>query len=403
MKAAENNEKFLCINQCVNIFDIISCKEEQASQIIAWLLNPREAHGLGDIFFDRFLEVISPESDVIYGYKYKKNKIVRDAWKKKDILKKAYSDVVIQTEYNIHTNIKENRIDILLCLEQAKSIFVIENKYGSKEHNSQTKQYFKHFSHAKYKNYTIFYIYLDVWDYYVDGGLSDKEHWYLINYDWITKVLKKNENKKNVVSKLLHDIYLEFSGNNEDEAYFKPFWNQRKEISKKYENIKGIGRYEILKKNKNSDAFNYRKFYDMVNDISFWEKYINIDNYIYQSNEKKFRCYINPKKMYLTPLKIDKKYRTFIESGIKGLDWPIYCRLEYKDNKINFKLKYPKKNLSYFENPDSLKKQLDEKKKQLNKNSKEPCTLDELPQKLDKFLEACTEAFNIIQKEKYIK
>ena len=58
MKTLKGNEDFLCINQCVNIFDIISCKEEQASQIIAWLLNPREAHGFKEQVFIALLNAI---------------------------------------------------------------------------------------------------------------------------------------------------------------------------------------------------------------------------------------------------------------------------------------------------------------------------------------------------------
>ena len=75
MKKIKGNEDFLCINQCVNIFDIVSCKEEQASQIIAWLLNPREAHGLGNKTICKLLESIADDNAMVRGYKGNKESI----------------------------------------------------------------------------------------------------------------------------------------------------------------------------------------------------------------------------------------------------------------------------------------------------------------------------------------
>ena len=160
MSELKGTEDFLRINQNVNIFDIVSCKEEQASQIIAWLLNPREAHGFGNKFFEAMLNTASKTSQ-LSGYKYS-NKKVEISRKSKQTLLNSYNEVIIQTEYCIDKeckNKKEGRVDILLCLEDAQTLFVIENKYGSQEHSKQAKKYFKHFSKANYKDYTIFYFY----------------------------------------------------------------------------------------------------------------------------------------------------------------------------------------------------------------------------------------------------
>ena len=409
MKTLNGDEDFLCINQCINIFDIVKCKEEQASQIIAWLLNPREAHGLGDIFFAAFLDAIFPNSDKIYGYKYKRDEKdkITECYRQKETLKNAYKDVIIQTEYHINTNIKENRIDILLCLEQAKSLFVIENKYGAKEHNQQTQQYFKHFSKAKYKDYAIFYIYLDVYDYYGGGGytLADSKHWKVIDYTWIINNLKQSRKNKNyAIAKLLHDIYIEFSGDYKCESYFTPYYEQERKILSQYKG-NGISKYDITQNHGKYDIqhYNYRNFYDTINYVSFWEKYLEInDDYIYQFDKKKFKCDIGRTRMYLTPIAIYKKYHAFMATCTEKLDWPIYCTLEYKDNQINYKLEYPKKNLRYFDNSDLLNN-LDEKREKIPNNAKGSCKLKDLPKQLNEFLSNCSESFEIIQKEKYIK
>lgn len=405
MKELKGNENFLCINQCVNIFDIVKCKETQASQIIAWLLNPREAHNWGKKFFADFLDAISsPKAQEIQGYTYTERN-TKEASKTKKELKDAYKDVVIQTEYNIHVKIKENYIDILLCLEQAKSIFVIENKYGAKEHNEQTQKYYKHFSKAQYKGYTIFYVYLDVYNYYGKGRytLADSTHWKMIDYTWIINSLEqylKQKNKNSEIAKIMHDIYIEFSGDYKRERHFAPYYEQESKILAQYEG-EGLSKYNITQNRGKYDIqhYNYRNFYDAINDVSFWERYLDInDDYIYEFDNKKFKCAIGRSKMYLTPIAIDQKYQVLKATSIEKIHWPIYCTLEYKDNQINYKLEYPKNNLKhYFDNSDALK--LGKKKELPQHNAKGSCQLKDLSKKLNDFLSVCSESFLIIQKE----
>ena len=93
MKTLKGNEDFLCINKNVNIFDIISCKEEQASQIIAWLLNPREAHNFGNEFFEAMLNAASSNSQ-LSGYKYNDRKFETSRIYKQSLLD-SYNEVII--------------------------------------------------------------------------------------------------------------------------------------------------------------------------------------------------------------------------------------------------------------------------------------------------------------------
>lgn len=59
MTKIRGNEDYLCRAKCVNIFDIVSCKEEQASEILAWLLDPAQGHGLKEYFLKRLLNFLS--------------------------------------------------------------------------------------------------------------------------------------------------------------------------------------------------------------------------------------------------------------------------------------------------------------------------------------------------------
>lgn len=400
MAKLKGNENFLCINQAVNIFDIISCKEEQASDIIAWLLNPRESHQLGFEFFEAFLHAFSSENGRVCGYQYDGTQQVRKVWKSVSTLINAYADVVIQTEYYLD---KDSRVDILLCLEDVKCLFVIENKYGAKEHNEQTQRYFKHFSRARYKDYIIFYVYMDIWNLYKNGNkkLSDPEHWHIIDYNWVINSLKKYKSRPSKVSKILHDIYIEFSANYEEEEYFKPFFDNKIKLAKKYEDFEGVDHYDILKKDKDVDAFNYCVFYDMLNNISFWEKYIPIDdNNIYCCGKKLFKCDVRDKSMYLTPLTISQKYDNYIQDkeNARQIHWPINCCLKNQDNLIDICLEFPDSGLKYLIDHVSLKQELEKINEEIgNMNS----SLKNLPQTLDVFLKKCSKVFKLVAQATY--
>ncbi len=124
-----------------NIFKVLKLDNHEIrhSNFLAWLLNPKENHNLGDKFLKRFLE---------------------EALKEKNILNDT-SDVIIETEYFTHKN---RRIDILIHSEKSNFVCVIENKYGSDEHDEQCKHY-KEFieKYSKFKDYNNQkYIFLDI-------------------------------------------------------------------------------------------------------------------------------------------------------------------------------------------------------------------------------------------------
>lgn len=284
MNKLKGTEDFLRINQRVNIFDIVSCKEEQASQIIAWLLNPREAHNFGSSFFKAMLDELNGKDVKIF-----KGKECLENDDKKNLISnclKKYQEVIIQTEYCFKEKCKneDGRIDIFLCMEDPKILFIIENKYGAKEHNNQTQIYYDHFSDKKYEDYSICYIYLDINGYYEDGerGLADNEHWNIINYEWIVDFLKENLTGS-YVDKILQDIYIEFTENYKNEPYFNKFYSQAVKL---YNDYKGdVGKYEDpypYEPNslKNLQPVLYDTFYYALSEYSNWDK-LKFDEKIY--------------------------------------------------------------------------------------------------------------------------
>lgn len=132
------NEKF-------NIFKILKLDkyEIRHSNFLAWLLNPKGSHNLGDTFFKQFLQVALNEN-------------VEDI---------NTSDIRIETEYPANVENTSRRIDILLySATNSDFVCVIENKYGSEEHTGQCQAY-KTFieEYSQFRNYSRkIYIFLDL-------------------------------------------------------------------------------------------------------------------------------------------------------------------------------------------------------------------------------------------------
>ena len=132
------NEKF-------NIFKILKLDkyEIRHSNFLAWLLNPKGSHNLGDTFLKQFFQVALNEN-------------VEDI---------NTSDIRIETEYPANVEDTTRRIDILIySVQTPEFVCVIENKYGTEEHSNQCQAY-KTFieKYSKFRNYSRkIYIFLDL-------------------------------------------------------------------------------------------------------------------------------------------------------------------------------------------------------------------------------------------------
>ena len=152
-----------------NLFDVlkISQAEIRHSNMLSWLLNPNESHGLGD--------------SVLYGVVVKLSRDVD----KKTSLRFLSSDL-----YSMNVYREWNHIDILLVSHQCKLVLVIENKVGSHEHDSNNTEEsqlvtYKRKINSQYKDYSKMFVYLTP-----DGERPTDEEWITLNYTDVVGVLE---------------------------------------------------------------------------------------------------------------------------------------------------------------------------------------------------------------------
>lgn len=149
-----------------NIFDVlkITKTEIRHSNMLSWLLDSNENHGLGDKFVSCIIQVIMS------------NNQVNDL----DFFNYLLADYHSFTVYREWKN-----IDILLESIEEKIIIAIENKVGSHEHSNQLNRYRKTIedTHPDYKRLYVFLT--------PDGDTpSDNENWLILTYDDIAEALE---------------------------------------------------------------------------------------------------------------------------------------------------------------------------------------------------------------------
>jgi len=142
--------------------------EIRHSNMLAWLLNPHESHGLEDKLLKKFL--IQASSG---------NKIgIMKGLTPVDVEVMNFDDVVVYRE-------KDN-IDILIVSEKNQLVVAFENKIDSDERKDQLESYKKRLLEA-YKDYQLVLIYL------TPNGKesSDSENWVNIDYGFVLEKVEE--------------------------------------------------------------------------------------------------------------------------------------------------------------------------------------------------------------------
>lgn len=152
-----------------NIFETLKIErtEIRHSNVLAWLMDPYETHGLGQKFVQKFI------SDVYKNNKTMYNKL---GIKSEDIFLFDYNDITLYRE--------KKHIDILLVNEENKLIVIIENKIDSKEHGNQLQSY-ENAVENEYKNYKKMYVYLTR----ENQESSRNETWGEYSYSYISNLI----------------------------------------------------------------------------------------------------------------------------------------------------------------------------------------------------------------------
>ncbi|PKM65837.1 MAG: hypothetical protein CVU95_13625 [Firmicutes bacterium HGW-Firmicutes-2] len=138
--------------------------EIRHSNMLAWLLDPSENHGLGEEFFKKFLgEVILINENMDLDISIL------------DIYLNNFHDIQISREWN--------SIDILVTSHVNKVVLLIENKVKAKESKGQLKKY-SELIDREFKEYRKLKIYLTI-----DGEEPTEKEYVICDYNSILKIL----------------------------------------------------------------------------------------------------------------------------------------------------------------------------------------------------------------------
>lgn len=140
--------------------------EIRHSNMLAWLFNPNENHGLDDMFLKKFIQKI------IYNNRDIEFDLIT-------VSLMDYYDFIVRREYE--------DIDLLIYSKKNKFVLVIENKIWSKESINQLDKY-KNIVEDKFSDYKKMYFFLTP-----EGETpSDENNWNIITYELILETLEES-------------------------------------------------------------------------------------------------------------------------------------------------------------------------------------------------------------------
>lgn len=179
LKLLQDTEVFKPLSKwttSLNVFDIlkISRTEIRHSNMLGWLLDPNENHGLDDSF--------------LYGLLAK----LSDSFANKDVILRLLTGNL--ASFSVFR--ERDNIDILLVSSEFKTIIAIENKIGANEHNygrtdeSQLQKYSDSLN-SNYDGYIQIKIYLTP-----EGDEPTNAEWIIMTYSDILGILESVYNNK---------------------------------------------------------------------------------------------------------------------------------------------------------------------------------------------------------------
>ncbi len=317
-----------------SVFEIVPLHENGCSCLLSWLLNSREPHGLGAQFADELLKQAA-EKGKITLYAGKTGEKVQIKYKK-GLLDKA----LILTEQFMEKqgkNTKKGRFDIVLIQEDL--CVVIENKYGSKEHDAQLDKYCSYLlDKRRNSDMKFLFVYLDP---NTEPYRLSSEKWVRLDYNWIVDFIK---NKKREANRKCVGILEAFA---KDIAAQDDFWDKIDELcvrhSELLEIVKNCRVQEISFKDyvfgKGSCEHQLFEFYNeykfildellkrlkVINNIRICQEFV--------SQNKNVKYYVNNSGFIACSLK-----KLAAEADTRGEYWFLYIGIAKKNNEYEMKL-----------------------------------------------------------------
>lgn len=165
------------VNEEINLMSILKVahKELQHSNLLAWLFNPNETHGLGDFFIKEFIKLYFKENE------YKDLGNTDTKLSVFDFVNLDFSDIEIKRE---HKN-----IDLLILSKSNGFCIMIENKIFAKESKGQLKKY-REYIESEYPSFRHkIYIFLSLFEQKISG--SESGYYVQLTYEHIKKLLSQ--------------------------------------------------------------------------------------------------------------------------------------------------------------------------------------------------------------------
>lgn len=152
-----------------NLFEVlrIAKTEIRHSNMLAWLLDPNENHGLNDGVLKAFFRIL-----------FKKGYLSSQLEDEFDLLLMDYHDFAVYREWHA--------IDILLYSESEGVVVAIENKTFSNEHDDQLKRYREIISTYLPAVRTSLFVYLTPHG----AESSDPDNWHAVSYEEIVDAIE---------------------------------------------------------------------------------------------------------------------------------------------------------------------------------------------------------------------
>ena len=165
----------------INIFEAagLTTQEIKHSKALAFLLNPNESHGFGDLFFRKIIT-----NDYISNEYH--NSVSEFPPSALQMALSDFDDLVVRPE--------DMQIDLLMWSSKNKLVLAIENKVKASEGSGQLLRYKKRiYDDERFKGYKKVFIYLTA-----DGDDASDNDWISISYKLIAEILENLITKSSV-------------------------------------------------------------------------------------------------------------------------------------------------------------------------------------------------------------
>ncbi|WP_213780748.1 PD-(D/E)XK nuclease family protein [Caballeronia sp. dw_276] len=177
-------------------------KEVNVSRFIAWLLDPSEGHGLGDLAIQSLLVRAWWQSDGV-DIDVATRRFLSPA----NVHTEGFSASVVTTEINVGGR----SLDVLVLDASRRRYIAIENKFGASQSTAQLSHYRKQLEKLL-PDFLGIHIFLDS-----NEAEPADPSWIPVGYDWLSDFLREAD-KREATARHVRDALAQFRGVIEDEA-----------------------------------------------------------------------------------------------------------------------------------------------------------------------------------------